>query len=205
MTDQEEREVRRVADMAPNLRNPRSISPERLAALKESVERFGDLSGFTYNFRTDRMICAHQRRRVILDLDPSRIRWGAWRKTRLGPERHGYFQLPGGSRFTVRGVRWDEDTEAAALVAANSQHLAGEFTADVSELLEAVRGSQAELFEAVMLDRLVEDFKPPEPPPEFPIVDEDLPTEHTCPKCGYEWSGGTRKAKAKDEKEEGGE
>ena len=23
----------------------------------------------------------------------------------------------------------------------------------------------------------------------FPAVDENLPTEHTCPKCGYEWSG----------------
>jgi hypothetical protein len=27
-------------------------------------------------------------------------------------------------------------------------------------------------------------------PGEFPEVDENLPTEHTCPKCGYQWSGG---------------
>ena len=31
-----------------------------------------------------------------------------------------------------------------------------------------------------------------EPPEEFPPVDEDLPTEHRCPKCGYEWSGSSR-------------
>jgi hypothetical protein len=31
-------------------------------------------------------------------------------------------------------------------------------------------------------------------PPEFPSFDENLPTEHQCPKCGYSWSG---KAKAK--------
>jgi ParB-like chromosome segregation protein Spo0J len=28
-----------------------------------------------------------------------------------------------------------------------------------------------------------------EPPDEFPSLDEDLATEHRCPKCGYEWSG----------------
>ncbi len=29
----------------------------------------------------------------------------------------------------------------------------------------------------------------PEAPNEFPEVDENIPTEHRCPKCGYEWSG----------------
>lgn len=29
-----------------------------------------------------------------------------------------------------------------------------------------------------------------EPPADFKEVDENLPTEHTCPKCGYQWSGG---------------
>jgi hypothetical protein len=28
-------------------------------------------------------------------------------------------------------------------------------------------------------------------PDEFAEVDETLPVEHHCPKCGYEWSGGT--------------
>ena len=27
------------------------------------------------------------------------------------------------------------------------------------------------------------------PPGEFPEVDGNIPTEHKCPKCGYEWSG----------------
>lgn len=29
-----------------------------------------------------------------------------------------------------------------------------------------------------------------EPPGDFKSVDEGIPTEHTCPKCGYKWSGG---------------
>jgi hypothetical protein len=27
-------------------------------------------------------------------------------------------------------------------------------------------------------------------PDEFAEVDENIPIEHTCPKCGYRWSGG---------------
>lgn len=34
------------------------------------------------------------------------------------------------------------------------------------------------------------DSSPPAQPPEgFPAIDEDVPTEYRCPKCGYEWSG----------------
>jgi hypothetical protein len=32
-----------------------------------------------------------------------------------------------------------------------------------------------------------EESKPPE---DFKEYDEDIETEHTCPKCGYKWSGG---------------
>lgn len=32
----------------------------------------------------------------------------------------------------------------------------------------------------------------PAPPPEFPAVDDDLRTDHQCPRCGYEWSGAAR-------------
>lgn len=31
-----------------------------------------------------------------------------------------------------------------------------------------------------------------EPPEDFPAFDEDIHTEHCCPKCGYEWSGKTQ-------------
>jgi len=24
---------------------------------------------------------------------------------------------------------------------------------------------------------------------EFPAYDENIPTEHSCPKCGFKWSG----------------
>jgi rubrerythrin len=30
----------------------------------------------------------------------------------------------------------------------------------------------------------------PTPPEDFKEVDENIETEHSCPKCGYKWSGG---------------
>jgi len=37
------------------------------------------------------------------------------------------------------------------------------------------------------LQELVGDVKPPDG---FKEVDENIETEHTCPKCGFQWSGG---------------
>ncbi|HVS39974.1 MAG TPA: ParB N-terminal domain-containing protein [Gemmataceae bacterium] len=34
------------------------------------------------------------------------------------------------------------------------------------------------------------DGEQPSAPEDFPEVDENVPTEHECPKCGYRWSGG---------------
>lgn len=39
-------------------------------------------------------------------------------------------------------------------------------------------------------DEVYQEPAAPAPPPEFPEVDESLPTEHTCPQCGYRFSGG---------------
>jgi len=46
----------------------------------------------------------------------------------------------------------------------------------------------------------IEGLKPPEAPEEFQRLDENIDTEHQCPKCGYEWSG---KAKLDKENKEG--
>ena len=46
-----------------------------------------------------------------------------------------------------------------------------------------------------MLDGMAEDLDipaDPDAPMDFPAYDEGIETEHTCPKCGYEWSGKAR-------------
>ena len=47
-------------------------------------------------------------------------------------------------------------------------------------------------FDAGEMSDLMNGVAPDEaqPPDDFKEVDEDIPTEHKCPKCGYQWSGG---------------
>lgn len=49
-------------------------------------------------------------------------------------------------------------------------------------------------FSDVDLDALLVDPAPVEAPEEFPSYDEETPTEHRCPSCGYEWSGSGKAA-----------
>jgi hypothetical protein len=51
-------------------------------------------------------------------------------------------------------------------------------------LLDAARFDEDELTK--LLDEGMDDS----PPDDFGEVDEDIDTEHECPKCGYKWSGG---------------
>lgn len=57
---------------------------------------------------------------------------------------------------------------------------------DVDSSNEAVQAMLAELAEKAG----VVPGDEPEAPEGFPEVGEDIETEHTCPKCGYKWSGG---------------
>jgi hypothetical protein len=49
---------------------------------------------------------------------------------------------------------------------------------------EGVTKMLAELADAAGLNQV------PNAPDAFPTVDETISTDHTCPKCGYAWSGG---------------
>jgi ParB-like chromosome segregation protein Spo0J len=58
----------------------------------------------------------------------------------------------------------------------------------LEELANTSIGLEGTLFDGDALDELLSDVEK-DFPKEFPTVDTDLETEHTCPKCGYEWSG----------------
>lgn len=57
-----------------------------------------------------------------------------------------------------------------------------ELTAEVDMQTEAAKATVAEL---------TAKFAEPVAPETFPEYDEDVATDHTCPKCGYKWSGST--------------
>lgn len=71
---------------------------------------------------------------------------------------------------------YDSDALAQLLLRVEDDYEGSGFTEeDVSKILESVQERTPE---------------PAAPPEEFKEYDEDIETEHTCPKCGYEWSGG---------------
>ena len=104
----------KVKDLKPAGYNPRKISKEKLAALKKSLEEFGDLSGIVFNMRTERLIGGHQRTK---NLDPS---WPIIKEPQTdatGTTAAGYIETPHG-RLTYREVDWPEEKGKMANVAA---------------------------------------------------------------------------------------
>lgn len=113
-----------VKDLKPAGYNPRKISKEKLAALKKSLEEFGDLSGIVFNIRTQTVVGGHQRGKVI-DQDSKIIKRPHTDKT--GTVALGYVETPSG-RMTYREVDWPEIKEKQANIAANKH--GGEFDDD---------------------------------------------------------------------------
>lgn len=167
----------RVEDLKPSEYNPRSIKDESLEALGYSMKEFGDLSGITYNMRTDRVCCGHQRLKnldpklpitkyVPADGDGGTIGWGEIHDAK-------------GHAWRVRFVDWEERKEQAANLAANSPLLAGDFTLGALDMIAGLEVELPDLSVELRLPELkdlipmeekggsgvVED-EPPEPPAE---------------------------------------
>ena len=147
--------------------NPRAITDPAAFGLKESLYTFGDLSGVVLNAATGHIICAHQRRDGLVDLDISTIRWGRHYTVTLGfrgqrflsRERDGWATLPDGARFRVRQVTWPDPFERAANLTANNPHIAGDWTADAPALLHDLRRTLPDLvMEELRFDALADDF-----------------------------------------------
>ena len=99
-------------NLAPNPKNPRVISAEKLSQLEKSLKRFGSLDGFVYNKTTKRLIGGHQRQKIF---SGAKIKgeWVYWK----------------GHKWPYREVEWDEATEKAANIAANKG--AGEWNKEI--------------------------------------------------------------------------
>ena len=101
--------------------NPRRISKEQLASLGRAMREFGDLSGIVLNMFTGHIVGGHQR---LKNLNP---KWEI-EKTEIhdstGTVATGWIQTPWG-RISYREVKWAEEKEKAANLAANK--MGGEF------------------------------------------------------------------------------
>lgn len=135
--------------------NPRSITPEALRGLENSLFVFGDLSGFVWNENTDNIICGHQRQKAMEGIDLSDIDWGEPYEVELGTkekrfkskEQLGTFSTKNGAKFIVRRVNWDQPFENGANVMANDLRIQGVFDdMKLGPILEDVEKQLPDMF-----------------------------------------------------------
>jgi ParB-like chromosome segregation protein Spo0J len=116
----------------------------------------------------------------------------------VGNHRYAAAQAEGMMFVPVHWVDVDDETARRILVADNRT---GELAVWDEQALVALLVDLGSLDgTAFSADDLAEMI--PMPPADFDVLDETLETEHTCPKCGYRWSGSSTRRHDDDENDE---
>jgi hypothetical protein len=159
-----------VTELVANPRNPNKHSDKQVALLAKIIRHQGWRSPITVSNRSGFVVTGHGRLQAAILLGEQ-----------LVPVDRQDFA--------------SEADEWAHLVADNR----------IAELADADQGMIADLlgeldaggldmdltgFDMDALKELMEAPQQPDAPEDFPAVDENIETEHQCPKCGYQWSGG---------------
>ena len=135
--------------------NPRIMSRDAKKALIKSMEEFEDISGIVLNKRTGNIISGNHRWNSLEE------KYGKQNLT-LSPITDSIMSIEsdsGPTGFIMKLVDWDLEKEKAANIAANSQFLAGEFTASLQDILsELHEGITDTLFDDLRFDDLAIDL-----------------------------------------------
>lgn len=169
MTDQLEQIA--TAELIPYARNARTHSPAQVAGIAGSIREFGFNNPVLID-KDNGIIAGHGRVLAAQQLGLATVpclRLGHLTKT----QRKAYI-LADNRLAELAG--WD--TEMLALEIADLR------LDDVNlELLGFDEDGLRDLLGVADSDTAI-------PPNEFQEMDEDINTDHECPKCGYRWSGG---------------
>ena len=170
MTDQLEQIA--TAELIPYARNARTHSPSQVAGIAGSIREFGFNNPVLID-KDNGIIAGHGRVLAAQQLGLATVpclRLGHLTKT----QRKAYI-LADNRLAELAG--WD--TEMLALEIADLR------LDDVNlELLGFDEDGLRDLLGVADSDTAI-------PPNEFQEMDENIDTDHECPKCGYRWSGGT--------------
>jgi len=132
-------ELKTLADLTPNPKNPRTITDSALEALEKSITELGDLSSFVFNARSGNLVGGHQRRKVLPANSVIEIKEHYKKPDHQGTVAVGFVVTPDNERYPYRVVDWDKETEIAAMIRANNP--AGQFdsglVADLMKQLES--------------------------------------------------------------------
>lgn len=109
----------KLKDLSPNPQNPRKITDDKLKMLKASLDNFGDLSGIVFNRTSQTLSGGHQRLKCLPPDSEIVITSQYAEKNKQGTVAVGFVFIDG-ERYSYREVEWDELTEKAANLAANT-------------------------------------------------------------------------------------
>lgn len=184
----------RIKNLSANPKNPRTVTPEKLAQLKDALLEFGDLSGIIYNRKSKQLVGGHQRvKNFDKDADVTLTKEYA-KPTKTGTVAEGYVELDG-ERFSYREVSWDRHREMAANLAANKN--AGTWDMpELAEWMKELNSFDVELdLNLTMFDdqefhsvkehlRVNPNSFEPGSEDDQGQLDQKKPIETQCPKCG---------------------
>jgi hypothetical protein len=124
-----------LAGLKPNPKNPRKITDAKARMLRDSLARFGDISGLVFNRTSGQLVGGHQRVEAFKGLGASDVTLTKQYDvpSHAGTVAEGHVDISG-ERYAYREVEWDEATEKAANLAANKG--AGEW--DLAQVAEWV-------------------------------------------------------------------
>lgn len=157
--------------LIPYARNARKHSDEQVAQVAASIREFGFNNPVLID-KDNGIIAGHGRILAARKLGLEKV--PCIRLDHLtDAQRRAYILAD--NRMVETGGGWDEKMLALEL----------------SDLREIEFDLDLTGFDASAIERFL---NPPEPeekeaPEDFLEVDEDIETEHECPKCGYAWSG----------------
>jgi ParB-like chromosome segregation protein Spo0J len=158
-----------ISALVPFSGNSRTHSAEQVAQIAASIQEFG----FTNPLLIDKdsvVIAGHGRLLAAQKLEMTEV--PCIRLSHLSPTQVNALVLA--DNRIAMNAGWDEELLKVSLQGLTDEGF------DTSLL----GFSQAEI-EKSLTDSLAED----EAPEDFKEVDENIDTEHQCPKCGYAWSG----------------
>lgn len=184
------KQIKSLKDLTPDNKNANKGSVRGRAMLETSVENYGAGRSLLAD-RNGKLIAGNKSQEVYID---------------KGIEDCIVVQTDGKTPVVVQRVDLDLDKDPRARELAVMDNRTNEVSltwdADALAQLQQDGADLSSAFDQIELSNITSlseanlsaaaDLQ--NAPPEFPSFDENLPTEHTCPKCGYSFSG---KAKSK--------
>ena len=139
--------VKDISELVAADYNPRrAMTKKEAAGLARSLQKYGDVGGITFNRRSGRLVCGHQRVGRLREMGAQVV--------------NGALQIASGHRFPIRVVDWDENTEREANVSANNDAIASDWDDTLEELLTEVRAAVSpEEFSELAFDDLLKSLR----------------------------------------------